>query len=51
MKLLVTIDDKDFYFNNAELTMIATDNAMSLAVRPVEPEHAEAAGNDIHQKL
>ena len=39
MKLLVTIDDKDFYFNNAELTMTATDNAMSLAVRSFEPKH------------
>lgn len=43
MKILVTIDDKDFYFNNAELTMTATDDAMSLSVRSVEekshPDH------------
>lgn len=43
MNLLVTIDDKDFYFNNAEITMNATDNAMSLVVRSVEeksyPDH------------
>ena len=43
MNLLVTIDDKDFYFNNAELTMTATDNAMNLVVRSVEekihPDH------------
>lgn len=43
MKILVTIDDKDFYFNNAELTMSATDDAMNLVVQSVEenryPDH------------
>ena len=43
MKILVNIDDKDFYFNNAELTITASDDAMSLSVRSVEenryPDH------------
>lgn len=43
MNLLLAIDDKEFYFNNAEITMNATDNAMSLVVRSIEekihPDH------------